>query len=140
MKILSKAPKLERLLKEFDVRNATCVEASGLLFFSGVPGLNLETGKKTVGPISLHAHDALDCYQYILECLGLSLDHVVKVNAFLRNPVEDYPQWNEVFQSRFNAPYPCRTTVGSPLVDGELELEIIASRTSRADAEIVEAL
>jgi 2-iminobutanoate/2-iminopropanoate deaminase len=137
MKILKNAPKLEALLQEFDVRNATCIEASGILLFSGVPGLNLNTGKKSVGPISVHANDAIDCYQYILNCMSLSLDNVIKVNAFLRNPVEDYPQWNEVFKARFNPPYPCRTTVGSPLVDGELELEIVATRGSRADAEIV---
>jgi len=31
----------------------------------------------------------------------------------------------------FEAPYPCRTTVGAPLVAGNIEIEIVAARTPR---------
>lgn len=137
MKILTNLPAIDRVVKEFDIRNAICIEVGELLVFSGFAGLDLETGTISVGPIEKHANDSLDCYEHILTSMGLSLDHVVKVNAYLADPVRDFPGWNETFKQRFRAPYPCRTTVGAPLVAGMIELEIQASRTSRMAAEIL---
>ena len=137
MKILTNLPAIDEVVKEFDIRNAICIDLGELIVFSGFAGLDLATGTISVGPIEKHANDSLDCYQHILESIGLSLDHVVKVNAFLADPVADFPGWNETFKQRFRAPYPCRTTVGAPLVAGRIELEIQAARSSRLAAEIV---
>ena len=131
MRILTNLPKIENIAKAFDIKNGICVEVGELLVFSGFAGLDLETGAVSKGDIVKHANDSLDCYEYILKSIGLSLDNVVKVNAFLKDPVADFPGWNETFKSRFNAPHPCRTTVGAPLVAGLIELEIQACRTPR---------
>lgn len=134
MKILTNLPKIDNAVKGFAIKNAICIEVGDLLIFSGFAGLDLETGELAEATLAAQANASIDCYQYILESLGLSLDNVVKVNCFLAKPNE-FPEWNEIFKTRFSAPYPCRTTVGAPLVVGELELEFIASRTPRSAAE-----
>ena len=57
-------------------------------------------------------------------------DHVIKVNAQLSD-VSEFSAWNDVFLDVFDAPYPCRTTVGAALVAGKIEVEIIAAATAR---------
>lgn len=136
MKIVTNLPKIDAAVASFDIRNAICIEVGETILFSGLAGLDMETGALSEGPISKHANDSLDCYEYILKSLGLSLDNVVKVNAFLAD-TSDFAEWNETFKARFTAPYPCRTTVGAPLVAGRIELEIIAARTARSAAQIV---
>lgn len=135
MKLLNNLPKIDNAVKAFAVKNAIAIEVGDQILFSGMAGIELETGKLAEGDIAVHANASLDCYEYILESMGLTLDNVIKVNCFLANPA-DFALWNETFKSRFSAPYPCRTTVGAPLVAGEIELEIIATRTKRADATI----
>ena len=39
--------------------------------------------------------------------------------------------WNDVFLDVFDAPYPCRKTVGGTVVAGKTEAEIIAATTAR---------
>jgi 2-iminobutanoate/2-iminopropanoate deaminase len=137
MKILTNLSKIDKATKAFDIRNSLCVEVGDLIFLGGFAGIDLATGKISEGPISKHANDSIDCYEYILKSIGLSLDNVIKVNAFLKNPEGDYVGWNEVFKVRFNAPYPCRTTVGAPLVAGCIELEFVAAKTTRSAAKII---
>jgi len=72
----------------------------------------------------------LDNFGLMLGDLGLSLDHVIKVNAQLTD-VSEFTLWNDVFLDVFDPPYPCRTTVGAPLVVGDIEIEIIAAATPR---------
>jgi len=137
MKILTNLPKIDAAVASFDIRNAICIEVGDMILFSGFAGLDMETGAISEGSIAKHANDSIDCYEYILKSLGLSLDNVIKVNAFLLDPVGDFPEWNETFKARFSAPYPCRTTVGAPLVAGRIELEFTAAKTGRSAAEIV---
>jgi 2-iminobutanoate/2-iminopropanoate deaminase len=137
MKILTNLPKLDPIAKAFNIRNGICIEVGELIVFSGFAGLDMASGGVSQGDIAKHANDSLDIYEYILSSIGLSLDNVVKVNAYLTDPARDFPGWNEVFKTRFSDPYPCRTTVGAPLVAGLIELEIQAARTSRKAATIM---
>ncbi len=52
----------------------------------------------------------------------MSLDHAVKVNAYLNN-IDDLAVWNDVFEP----PYPYHSTMAAPLVTSLMELEITAS-------------
>jgi 2-iminobutanoate/2-iminopropanoate deaminase len=137
MKIVTNLPEIDAVVKGFDIRNAICIEIGDTIHFSGLTGLDMATGQVSVGSIGKHANDVLDCYAYILQNIGLSLDHVIKVNAYLVDPAADFAEWNETFKARFSAPYPCRTTVGASLVAGRIELEIIAARTPRSAATII---
>lgn len=132
MKILTSLPKIDAMMKSFSIKNAICFEVGDLILFSGFAGIEVDTGRfLDKEPIEDHANAAIDCYRYILEEMGLSLDNVIKVNCFLADPA-DFPAWNETFKARFTPPYPCRTTVGAPLVVGKIELEFTASRTPRS--------
>ena len=61
-------------------------------------------------------------YSFSFEDLGMSLDHAVKVNAYLNN-IDDLAVWNDVFEP----PYPYHSTMAAPLVTSLMELEITAS-------------
>ena len=55
---------------------------------------------------------------------------MIQVTAQLAD-VGDFSAWYEVFLDMFDAPYPCRTTVGAPLVAGDIEIEIVAASSPR---------
>lgn len=137
MKILTNLPDIDKVSATMAIRNAIAIETDDIITFSGYAGVDFETGKISEGPFEKHAHDSIDAYETILKSQGLSLDHVIKVRCFLQNPVEDFPVWNEIFKSRFTPPYPCRITIGSPLIVGLIELEFTAARTRRHDAELI---
>jgi len=137
MNILTSVPKLGTLLKAGGVENAMCIEAGDIIFASGFTGIDLENGQISDGSFEQHVHEAIDCFELIYERIGLTLDNVIKVNCFLLNPVEDFPTWNRVFKERFRPPFPCRTSVGSPLIAGRIEVEMVAHRSSRLKAKIV---
>ncbi|KHK61550.2 RidA family protein [Pseudomonas frederiksbergensis] len=138
MKIFNNVPALNKVANGLSIKNSLAIDTGELVYFSGWAGVDLESGVLLEGgDIEEHAKSALDAYELILEEAGLSLDNVVKVNCFLADPVNDFPAWNEVFKARFNQPYPCRTTVGAPLVAGRIEIEIVASKSSRLRANAV---
>lgn len=134
MKIYPSLPAVETATRKFGIKNATAIEANGLVFLSGWTAVDLETGEMFEGPFERHAHMTLDIVARVLTDLGLSLDNVVKVNCYLADP-KDFRTWNDVYLARFQEPYPCRTTVGAPLVAGAIEVDIVASRESRLTAE-----
>ncbi len=113
-------------MARYGIKNSTAIRVDNLIMFSGLTGLDLETGQAVEGGLEAQARHTLAIFSDILEDLGLSLDHVVKVNAHLAD-LDEFGTWNDVFLDVFDPPYPCRTTVGAPLVVGEIEVEITAS-------------
>ncbi len=113
-------------MARYNIKNSTAIQVGDLIMFSGLTGLDFDTGKPIEGGTAAQARHTLEMFAAILGDLGLSLDHVVKVNAHLVN-VDDFGAWNEVFLDVFDPPYPCRTTVGASLVVGLIEVEITAS-------------
>ncbi len=126
IEVHSTTPRLEAAMARYGIRNATAIRVDNLIFFSGMTGLDLETGAVVPGGFEAQARHTLRIFADILADLGLSLDNVVKVTCQLRN-IEDFAAWNEIYLDVFDAPYPCRTTTGAPLVVGDIELEIMAS-------------
>lgn len=119
-------PRLEAAMARYGIKNSTAIQVGDIIMFSGLTGIDLETGQAIDGDTAAQARHTLGIFKDILEDLGLSLDHVVKVNAHLVN-LDEFAAWNEVFLDVFDAPYPCRTTVGAPLIVGLIEIEITAS-------------
>ncbi|MAW70838.1 MAG: reactive intermediate/imine deaminase [Acidimicrobiaceae bacterium] len=117
-------------LAKFDIKNSTAIQVGDLYMFSGMTAIDLSTFEVSDGDLATQARMTLENFGLILGDFGLSLDHVVKVNAQLTN-IDDFPVWNEVFLDVFDSPYPCRTTVGAPLVVGDIEVEITAASTPR---------
>ena len=123
-------PRIEAAMARYNIKNSTAIQVGDLIMFSGLTGLDLETGQAIDGGTAEQARHTLGIFADILDDLGLGLDHVVKVNAHLVN-LDDFAAWNEVFLDVFEPPYPCRTTVGAPLVVGLIEIEITASTEPR---------
>ena len=130
MTINHSSPSAAAALEQFDIKNSTAIQVGDLYFFSGMTAIDLSTFEVSQADVATQARIPLETFGALLEDMGLSLDHVIKVNAQLAD-VTEFPSWNAVFLDVFDAPYPCRTTVGAPLVVGEIEVEIIAASTPR---------
>ena len=106
------------------------VWAGDLLFLSGQTPLDPATGKLVPGDISAQTARVFDNLAAVLTAAGLSLDDVVKCNVFLMD-FADFAAMNAVYQSRFTAPYPARSTVavaGLPM-GARVEIEVIARKS-----------
>jgi 2-iminobutanoate/2-iminopropanoate deaminase len=130
MTIIHSSPSAQAALEHYNVKNSTAIQVGDLYFFSGMTAIDLTTFEVSEADVATQARVTLENFRMMLEDLGLSLDHVVRVNAQLTD-VTEFAAWNEVFLEVFQAPYPCRTTVGSPLVVGKIEVEITAASTPR---------
>lgn len=97
------------------------VSYGNLLFIAG-------KGAHYQGDIKAHTKTVLDELQAELENAGSSMEKVLKVSVFL-NDLKDYGGMNEVFQGRFGAEPPVRTTVAPAggIPGGSLvEMDVIA--------------
>lgn len=100
------------------------VSYGNLLFIAGKGA-----GRDFEGDITAHTRRALDRLEEALKTGGSSMEKVVKVNVFLKNP-EDFEGMNKAYQGRFGAEPPVRTTIsGVRIPDGSLvEIDCIAYR------------
>lgn len=108
---------------------AHAVWAGDLLYTSGQVPIDPSTGKLVEDDISAQARQVFDNLEAVLQSAGLTMDHVIKCNVFLTT-MADFPALNAVYQTRFQAPYPARSTVavaGLPL-NARVEIEMIARR------------
>jgi len=97
------------------------VSYGNLLFLAGI-------GAHFKGDIKEHTKKVLDDIQANLELAGSSMDKVLKCNVYL-NDLKDYAGMNEVFQGRFGAEPPVRTTIaaaGGIPGDSLVEIDVIA--------------
>ena len=92
--------------------------------------IDLTTSELSNANLATQTRMTMENCRLMLGDLRLSLDHVIKVNAKLSDVLE-FAAWNDVFLAVFDAPYPCRNTVGAALVAGKIEVEIIAATTAR---------
>lgn len=101
--------------------------ANGFLFASGVIAMNPETGKLAGDNIQDQTNQVFANIRSVLETAGISLNDVVKVTVFLKNP-SDFPAMNEIYANAFKTHRPARTTVpGVEWGPGILiEIEVIA--------------
>lgn len=97
------------------------VSYGNLLFVSG-------KGAHVAGDIKLHTDIVLKEIEKELKNAGSSMDKVLKVSVFL-NSIKDFEAMNSVFQGRFGANPPVRTTVSPAggIPGGSLvEMDVIA--------------
>jgi len=130
IEVHSTVPALEAAFRRYNIRNAAAIQVDGTVFLSGMAALDLDTGEMVEGDMTVQARHTIGLCQTVLGEIGLTLDHVVKVNCFLAD-VGDFAAWNDVYLEMFEAPYPCRTTVGAQLVVGRLEVEMVAASEPR---------
>src|SRR2546423_13118017 len=97
------------------------VSYGNLVFIAGV-GAHFE------GDIKAHTRHVLDQIQQQLESVGSSMEKVLKCNVYL-NDLKDYAGMTEMFQGRFGAEPPVRTTIaaaGGIPGNSLVEIDVIA--------------
>jgi 2-iminobutanoate/2-iminopropanoate deaminase len=100
-----------------------------LLYCSGQTPIDPLTGKLVAGEITEQTQQAFNNLETVLASAGLSMDDVIKVNVYLTS-MANFAGMNQVYQQRFSAPYPARTTVAVaelPL-QALVEIEMIAQK------------
>lgn len=103
------------------------IRANGFLFVSGVVPYDPQTRTVIDGDFSDQIHHVFSSLQKVLEAGGASLQDVVKVSVFLKDPA-DFSRMNEIYVTYFPDYKPARTTV--PGVDWGagflVEIDVIA--------------
>jgi 2-iminobutanoate/2-iminopropanoate deaminase len=105
------------------------VWTGNLLYCSGQTPIDPATGKLIQGEIGEQTQRVFDNLEGVLTDAGLTMDDVIKVNVYLTS-MSSFAGMNAVYQQRFNAPYPARTTVAVaqlPL-NAEIEIELVAEK------------
>ena len=105
------------------------VHAGELIFLSGQVGQDPATGKLIQGAVRQQTQQIFANIRVLLEDLGLTLDHIVKVNVFLTS-MRDFSEMNTIYGEHFAQPYPARTTVAiSELpLNAKIEMEMVARK------------
>ncbi|MEE8173014.1 MAG: RidA family protein [Alphaproteobacteria bacterium] len=116
-------PKLSELLKQLGVPLSPVVKAGDFLFVSGLPPLDLESGKMLRGDIEAQTEQVLKNVAYALECAGSSMAKVVKANIFVTNAAY-FNIINEIYRRYFPHEPPARTFVAMSSWPMEFDIEI----------------
>lgn len=105
------------------------VESGGFVYLSGQTPIDPATGKIVEGDILAQTRQTFANLFNVLEAAGLTPDDVVKVNVYMTD-MGNFKAMNEVYATRFSAPFPARTTIGvKELPLGALiEIEMVATR------------
>jgi 2-iminobutanoate/2-iminopropanoate deaminase len=106
------------------------VWTGNLLYCSGQTPIDPATGKLIAGGISEQTSQAFNNLEAVLTGAGLTMDDVIKVNVYLTS-MANFGGMNQIYQERFSAPYPARTTVAVaelPL-NALIEIELIAEKS-----------
>jgi 2-iminobutanoate/2-iminopropanoate deaminase len=100
-----------------------------LLYLSGQTPVDPTSGQLVVGDVEVQTNRVFDNLKAVLEDAGLTMDDVVKCNVYLTD-MANFAAMNKAYATRFDAPYPARTTVavaGLPL-GAQVEIELVARR------------
>ncbi|HJQ21524.1 MAG TPA: Rid family detoxifying hydrolase [Gemmatimonadaceae bacterium] len=106
------------------------VWAGDLLYLSGQTPIDPATGQLITGDVGAQTNRAFDNLEAVLKDAGLSMDDVVKCNVYLTD-MANFAAMNAAYQTRFDKPYPARTTIGVKQLprDALVEIEMIARKS-----------
>ena len=108
---------------------SAAVWAGELLYLSGQTPIDPATGELITGDVGAQTHRAFDNLEAVLKDAGLAMDHVIKCNVYLTD-MTNFAAMNAAYATRFNKPFPARTTVavrGLPR-NALVEIEMVARR------------
>ncbi len=120
----------EIIRPEGSVQNPVLVPAvrfGNMVFTSGMIGRDPATGELAGRDIQSQGRQTMRNLQAALMAAGTSLDHALKVTAFVAD-LDDRPGFNEVYREFFQGEPPARTCIqGGRLGEGVLvEVEVVA--------------
>jgi 2-iminobutanoate/2-iminopropanoate deaminase len=97
----------------------------GWVHLAGQGGFDPKTGELGAG-IAAQTAQTLDNIAALLAEAGCSMNDVVSCLVHLAD-LDDFPEYNRVYETYFAEPRPARTTVGAALVRGMLvEITVVA--------------
>jgi 2-iminobutanoate/2-iminopropanoate deaminase len=103
------------------------VSSDGLVFCSGMVGVDPSSGALVEGSIQAQTRRALQNLGAILEAAGAGFGNVVKVTAYLTD-IGEFARFNEAYGEFFTADPPARATVGVAALPlgAKVEVECVA--------------
>ncbi|OMF29063.1 YjgF-like translation initiation inhibitor [Paenibacillus sp. FSL H8-0548] len=116
---------------QFPLPFSHAVQAGDFVYVAGQVGVNPET-LEPVGGIEEQTAQCIRNIEVILQEVGLSLEHIVKVTTHL-SQLEDQAAYNEVYAKLITKPYPARITVFSGLGPYLIEMEVMAYAPSKRE-------
>lgn len=103
------------------------VKAGGFVFLSSQLSADLKTGKLIAGNIQEQTKRTMDNIKYLLNHCGNSMDDIVKMVIYFRNP-SDRQVINKVYKQYFTSGYePTKVSVQAPSPIPEIDIEIEAT-------------
>lgn len=105
------------------------VVANGFLYTAGFGPADPKTGKLVEGGVAEQTAQVMRNVAAVLAERGLTFDDVVKATVHLAD-LADFADFNRVYESFLEAPYPVRTTVGSQLNNILVEIDVVAALRS----------
>ncbi len=100
------------------------IQAGDFLYVSGVLPIDPSTGKVVEGTIETLLNRIIDNMEALLKAAGMTLDHVVKTDVFMKD-LNDFQAMNKEYAKRFHGPVPpARTTVQVAKLPLDVRLEI----------------
>src|SRR5690349_21308204 len=120
-------PVLSEAVRKIGVPLSLVTKANGMIYVSGIPPFDMETGKIVRGDIETQADVSLRALQHCLSAAGSSLEDVVMVRIYAANS-GFYGAINRVYARFFPKDPPSRTfvTVASWPMEFDLEIECVA--------------
>ncbi|OCT12199.1 YjgF-like translation initiation inhibitor [Paenibacillus pectinilyticus] len=113
------------LAPEFPLPFSQALRAGDFVYVSGQVGVDPATREVIGETIEEQTMQCLRNIETILAAADLSLDHVVKINAFISRQ-EDFPGYNKVYESIMKRPFPTRTSIGCSIGSYLVEIDAIA--------------
>lgn len=120
-------PGLSEAIAARGVPLTVATRANGFAFISGLPPLDLTTGKMVKGDIVIQLRQAMSNLALALKHAGSSLESTVMLTIYVSNS-GFFSAINEAYRDYFPGFPPARTcvTVGSWPFEADLEVEAIA--------------
>ena len=95
----------------------------GMIFMSGMIGVNPQTGKAPEGGTLAQAEQAFENIKTVLAELGADTGDVLKTTVFLTN-IADFSEVNKLYAEVFGPDYPARTCVEVSALPMGLSIEV----------------
>jgi 2-iminobutanoate/2-iminopropanoate deaminase len=115
---------------QFPLPFSHAIRSGDFVYVSGQVGVNPATNQVVGDTIEAQTRQCLRNLEIILEQEGLTLDHVIKANAYVSR-TEDFPGYNKTYAEVFKQPYPARTTAPIDLGAYLVEIDVIAFAPSK---------
>ena len=101
------------------------VIANGFVYVSGQGPKNPQTNT-IPQTLNEQVRQTLENVKVILEGAGVTMNDVIKVNAYLAD-LSYFNEFNEIYQEYFPSEPPTRTTIGAQLLNILVEIDCVAA-------------